>query len=35
LALSADLRHQSRSSTFTNFEQGGFGFAMSAHWYVK
>ena len=34
-ALSADLRQQWAPKTFNGFELGGFGFSMSAHWYVR
>ncbi|MGH9258251.1 MAG: SH3 domain-containing protein [Vicinamibacterales bacterium] len=34
-ALSADLRQQWAPTTFNGFNLGGFGFSMSAHWYVR
>lgn len=34
-AVSADLRKQWAPTPFSGFELGGFGFSMSAHWYVK
>lgn len=35
LVVSADLRRHWVPTTFDGFELGGFGFSMSAHWYVK
>ena len=34
-ALSADLRQQWAPPPFNGFEPGGFGFSMSADWYVR
>jgi opacity protein-like surface antigen len=35
LALSADLGYRSQRSAFGVFDVGGFGVAMSAHWYLR
>ena len=35
LGVSADLRRQWVPTVFDGFELDGFGFSMSAHWYVK
>jgi uncharacterized protein YraI len=35
LALSADVRHAWAPTPFSGFEMGGFGFSVSAHWYVR
>jgi hypothetical protein len=35
LAVSADLRHAWAPTPFSGFEMGGFGFSLSAHWYVR
>jgi hypothetical protein len=35
LTMSVDLRQQWAPDSFSGFDLGGFGFSLSAHWYVK
>ena len=35
LGVSADVRQAWAPTPFTGFELGGFGFSLSAHWYVR